>query len=78
MRVLGGWGKRILIHNICEKLNSKLKEEPLPSGNRLWIHITDVGHFLKKESRLDEEALGRASSIYTPDKRIPMDRQNYT
>ena len=46
--------------------------EPLPNGNRLWIHITDVGHFLKKESRLDEEALGRASSIYTPDKRIPM------
>jgi len=46
--------------------------EPLPYGNRLWVHITDVGHFLEKDSPLDEEALGRASSIYMPDKRISM------
>jgi len=46
--------------------------EPLPNGNRLWVHITDVGQYLERGSPLDEEAMGRASSIYMPDKRIPM------
>ncbi len=41
-------------------------------GYRLGIHITDVSHFLKRGDPVDEEALGRASSIYMPDRRIPM------
>jgi exoribonuclease-2 len=46
--------------------------EPEGDGFRLWIHVTDVSHFLKKGSPVDEEALARGSSIYMPDKRIPM------
>ncbi|HID30094.1 MAG TPA: RNB domain-containing ribonuclease [Desulfobacterales bacterium] len=46
--------------------------EPEGDGFRLWIHITDVSHFLEKGGALDEEALARGSSIYMPDKRIPM------
>lgn len=46
--------------------------EPKGDGHRLGIHITDVSHFLKKGGPVDEEALARASSIYMPDKRIPM------
>jgi exoribonuclease-2 len=46
--------------------------EPIDEGHRLWIHVTDVGHFLTKGDPLDEEALARASSIYMPDARIPM------
>jgi exoribonuclease-2 len=46
--------------------------EPEGDGFRLWIHITDVAHFLKKGGAVDEEALARGSSIYMPDKRIPM------
>ncbi|NVM23938.1 MAG: RNB domain-containing ribonuclease [Desulfobacterales bacterium] len=46
--------------------------EPRPDGYRLGIHITDVSHFLEKAGPVDEEALARASSIYMPDKRIPM------
>lgn len=49
-----------------------LSVETIDDGYRLWIHITDVGHFLKKGDALDEEALTRASSIYMPDTRIPM------
>lgn len=49
-----------------------LSIEPIDNGHRLWIHITDVGHFLKKADVLDEEALARASSIYMPDARISM------
>ena len=46
--------------------------EPEGDGFRLWIHITDVSHFLKREGAVDEEALARGSSIYMPDKRISM------
>ena len=49
-----------------------LSIEAIDNGFRLWIHITDVGHFVKKGDVLDEESLSRASSIYMPDTRIPM------
>ncbi|MBW2513229.1 MAG: RNB domain-containing ribonuclease [Deltaproteobacteria bacterium] len=39
---------------------------------RLGIHISDVGHFIKRGSPIDQEAVKRASSIYTPDRKIPM------
>lgn len=39
---------------------------------RLGIHISDVGHFIKRESPVDQEAIHRASSIYMPDNKIPM------
>jgi len=39
---------------------------------RLGIHIADVGHFIQKGSAVDQEALSRGSSIYMPDKKIPM------
>ena len=46
--------------------------QPRDDGYRLWIHITDVGHFLKKNTPIDKEAFDRASSIYLPDLRISM------
>jgi exoribonuclease-2 len=46
--------------------------ETKADGYRLGIHITDVSHFLEKGGAVDEEALARTSSIYMPDKRIPM------
>jgi exoribonuclease II len=39
---------------------------------RLGIHISDVGHFIKKGDEIDQEACVRGSSIYTPDQKIPM------
>lgn len=41
-------------------------------GFRIGIHIVDVGHFVRKGTPLDREALCRASSIYMPDCKIPM------
>jgi exoribonuclease-2 len=46
--------------------------EPEGDGFRLWVHITDVSHFFDRGDLVDEEALARGSSIYMPDKRIPM------
>ena len=39
---------------------------------RLGIHIIDVGHYVRKGDRIDQEALARGSSIYMPDQKIPM------
>ena len=36
------------------------------------IHIADVGHFVKKGDPVDQAAIERASSIYMPDRKIPM------
>ena len=39
---------------------------------RLGIHISDVGSLIQNGSLVDQEAAQRASSIYTPDMKIPM------
>ncbi|MBI9087255.1 MAG: RNB domain-containing ribonuclease [Desulfobacterales bacterium] len=46
--------------------------EELGDHLRIGIHIVDVGHFIKKGDPLDQAALARGSSIYMPDRRIPM------
>ena len=46
--------------------------EPEGDRFRLWIHITDVAHLLERGTPVDQEALLRGSSVYMPDKRIPM------
>jgi len=38
----------------------------------IGIHISDVGHYLGRHDPIDQEAMGRASSIYLPDRKISM------
>ncbi|MBF0508368.1 MAG: RNB domain-containing ribonuclease [Deltaproteobacteria bacterium] len=46
--------------------------ERLPEGYRLGVHVIDVSRFIPKGSPLDREARERGTSIYLPDRRIPM------
>ncbi|NRA41567.1 MAG: ribonuclease R [Pseudomonadales bacterium] len=48
----------------CEKSSS--------GGWRLWVAIADVSHYVQLGSALNEEALNRATSVYFPERVIPM------
>ncbi|MBS1800463.1 MAG: RNB domain-containing ribonuclease [Acidobacteria bacterium] len=47
--------------------------EPLKNGNwQLQVHIADVSHYVTPGTSLDLEARLRATSVYFPDRAIPM------
>jgi ribonuclease R len=47
--------------------------EELPHGGaRLWVAIADVSHYVRPGSALDAEAFHRGTSVYLPDRVLPM------
>src|SRR6185369_5392610 len=47
--------------------------EELPNGRLLLgVHIADVSYYVREGTPLDEEALQRGTSVYFPERAIPM------
>ncbi len=46
--------------------------EPHENGWKLWVAIADVSHYVETETALDVEARDRATSVYFPERVIPM------
>ncbi len=47
-------------------------EEDREGGSKLYVSISDVGHYVKRGTALDDEAYLRGTSVYFPDRAIPM------
>ena len=58
---------------ISPDFDDAIEAEELPHGGfRIGIHIADVSHYVRPGMALDADAFDRGTSVYFPDRAIPM------
>jgi ribonuclease R len=57
----------------AKDFDDAISYRPLKNGlTEIGVHIADVAHYIKPNSALDAEAYSRATSVYLPDRVLPM------
>jgi ribonuclease R len=57
----------------AKDFDDALSYQKLPNGNyEIGVHIADVSHYVLTGTKLDDEALERATSVYLVDRVVPM------